>query len=566
MSSRIRVLPESLANKIAAGEVVERPASVVKELVENSLDAGAGKIFVFIKNGGLDEIRVVDDGIGMNEEEAKLAFMRHATSKIGNEEDLFRITTLGFRGEALPSIAAVSRVELLTRLKSSIVGTRVLVEGGSIVEVEPSGCPYGTSITVRELFYNTPARRKFIKDAKYEFGRIVGVMEKYALAYPNVHFRLVHNGRKVIDAPPGTLADRIAVLWGGDVASKMVGVKREGTVSVSGYVSKPYLTRRDKNKIVTFVNGRYVKNHELVSFVISGYKTLLFRDSYPYAVIMVTLPPEEVDVNVHPSKYQIKFRKPGDVKKAIELAIWETLTAQDNIPSQGAQGQSSFYSARKPVVGEVRREKQMVFEVSRTEKQPSLFDYVSRARLPGYEVLGQFDDTYIIVKSKDSLIIVDQHAAHERIRYEKFLREIKEHRVQQLIDPLVLNLNMDDYHRLLEMRDSLGSVGLIIDDFGDGSVVVRGIPPSISRGDIESILRDILAMGSNAIERHRDEVIKLMSCKGAIKAHDKLSLFEMEELIAQLLKCENPYTCPHGRPTMIRFRSQDLEKMFKRKE
>ncbi|NPA75387.1 MAG: DNA mismatch repair endonuclease MutL [Euryarchaeota archaeon] len=562
MVSRIRVLPDALANKIAAGEVVERPASVIKELVENSIDAGATKIFITVRNGGIKEIRVVDNGAGMNEEEAKLAFLRHATSKLSSEEELSRITTLGFRGEALPSIASVAKVELYTRPKDALVGTHVLIEGGEFIKVEPGGCPPGTSIAVRELFYNTPARRKFLKTPRSEFAAIVGVVEKYVLAYPAIHIKLIHNGRTVIDAPPGKDIDRIRSVWGADVADKMVYVEEDARVSVRGYVSKPYLNRKDRTKIVVFVNGRYVKNSSLQNYVVQGYRTLLFRDSYPYAVLHITLPPEDVDVNVHPAKYLVKFKDEQEVRKRIDKAIWNALTVQDNIPTQSnVKGER-----RAPVLGEVKKERQMVFEVKQQKKEKSLFDYISRARLPGYEVLGQFDDTYIIVKSRDALIIIDQHAAHERIRYERFLREMHEKKVQRLIEPVVVNLAMSDYEQILKIKDSLAEFGLIVEDFGEGAVVVRGVPPIVKRGEIEEIVHDIISLGPEAVDRKRDELIKLMSCKGAIKAHDKLSVFEMEELVAQLLKCENPYTCPHGRPTMIRFTPQELEKMFKRKE
>ncbi len=560
MESRIRVLPRELVEKIAAGEVVERPASVVKELVENSIDAGASKIFVFVKKGGLEEIRVVDDGIGMNEEEAKLAFKRHATSKIKDEDDLNRITTLGFRGEALPSIAAVSKVEMLTRKKGEIAGTRIVIEGGELKKVESSGAPPGTSILVRDLFYNTPARRKFMKDERYEFGHILGIMEKYTLAYENIHFKLVHNGRVVIDSPPGDLRDRVARIWGKDVAKDMVWVEHDGRVKFRGLISKPYLTRKDKNKIVIFVNGRYVKNYALSNFIIEGYGTLLFRDSYPYAVLMLQVPPEEMDVNVHPAKYIVKFHNEGEIRKAIKDEIWNTLTSKDNIPQKSMEKKSE----RPVLVGDVKKERQVVFEVEKKKK--SLFDYISRSRLPGYEVLGQFDDTYIVVKSKDSLIIVDQHAAHERIRYERFLREMKDKKIQELIDPVIIELGARDYEDIMAVKDQLREFSLIIEDFGNGSVVVRGIPPILKRSEVEDIIRGIIDLGPKLIEKKRDEIIKLISCKGAIKAHDKLSIYEMEDLIGQLLKCENPYTCPHGRPTMIRFTPQDLEKMFKRKE
>ncbi len=565
MSGKIRVLPPELVEKIAAGEVVERPSSVVKELVENSIDAGATKIFIFVKNGGLDEIRVVDNGSGMSEDEAKLAFTRHATSKIKSEADLYRISTLGFRGEALPSIAAVSKVEMLTRPADSPVGTRLVIEGGDIKKIEAAGSPPGTSIVVRELFYNTPARRKFLKDERYEFGYIMGIIEKYALAYKGIHFRLMHNGRKVIDSPSGTLINRISSIWGADVAKAMVKIEYDSTIKVEGYVSKPYLTRKDKNRIITFVNGRYVKNYALTNYVISGYKTLLFRDSYPYAVLRIYLPPEDVDVNVHPSKVVVKFRDEKALKKILVSIIWSTLTAQDNIPSEKLP-ESKNKEDIAPLRAEVKKEKQLVFDVEPTKKKKSLFDYIAKERVPGIEVLGQFDDTYIIAKSKESLILIDQHAAHERIRYEKFLREMKEHKIQELIDPVIVNLGTKDYEDLIKISDKLKDFCLIIGDFGEGSIVVRGIPPILKRDEVEDIIRGIIDMGALYVEKKRDEIIKLISCKGAIKAHDRLSLYEMEELVAQLLKCENPYTCPHGRPTMLRLTPKELEKMFKRKE
>ncbi len=562
VKSRIKVLPPDVVNKIAAGEVVERPASVVKELVENSIDAGSTRIFIFVKRGGLEEIRVVDNGIGMNEEEAVLAFKRHATSKISDERDLERITTLGFRGEALPSIASVSRIEMLTRPKESIAGTRLFVEGGKILKVEPAGCPPGTSISVRDLFYNTPARRKFLKGERQEFSYIFGVVEKYALNYENIHFKLVHNGRTVIDAPPGRLIDRIASLWGSDVAKDMVNISSSGRIAITGYVSKPYLTRRDKQRIVTFVNGRYVKNTSLINYILSGYGTLLFRDSYPYAVLRIDLPPEDVDVNVHPSKILVKFRNEEKIKGILTKVIWDSLTAVKNIPSKAAEKGVKLGVLR----GEIKKERQMVFEVEKKGSKKNLFDYIARARVPGIEVLGQFDNTYIIAKTRDEIIIVDQHAAHERIRYEKFLSIMRDGKIQELIEPVIVELGPGDYRAILEIRDRLRDFCIIVDDFGEGTIAVRGIPPILKRSDVKDIIMGIIDLGPRYVDEKRDEVIKLISCKGAIKAGDKLSIYEMEDLVAQLLRCENPYTCPHGRPTMIRFTSRDLEKMFKRKE
>lgn len=561
VETRIKILPKFIVEKIAAGEVVERPASVVKELVENSIDAKASRIFVFVKKGGLDEIRVVDNGTGMSKEEAILAFERHATSKIKDLEDLNRIKTLGFRGEALPSIAAVSKVVMNTRRKDDIVGTKVIIEGGEIKNVEEIGCPRGTSIFVRDIFYNTPARKKFLKSERIELGYIIGTVEKYAMIYENTHFKLMHNGRVIFDLPPGNLRERIAKLWGKDVAKDMIEIKSEKKIKISGLISKPYLTRKDKNRIVVFVNGRFVKSSFLTNCIINGYGTLLFRDSYPYAVIKIEIDPGDVDVNVHPAKLFVKFHDESLIMNEIKDSIWNTLTALENIPSKEG-GKKVFEPMISP---EIKREKQITFEVKK-KKSGRIEEFIPKMRTLPYEILGQVDDTYIIMKAKDSLIIVDQHAAHERIRYERFLRQMMERKIQELLDPVTINLSPKDYEDILSIKESLKEYGILIEDFGAGTIIVRAIPPILSRNDIKDIIKDIIDIGAKYVNKKKDEMIKLISCKGAIKAHEKLSIFEMEELIAQLLKCENPYTCPHGRPTTIKITVKELEKMFKRKE
>ncbi len=560
MKSRIKILPENIVEKIAAGEVVERPASVVKELIENSIDAQATKIFVFVKNGGMDEIRIVDNGTGMTKEEAKLAFQRHATSKISKEEDLNEIRTLGFRGEALPSIAAVSRVEMLTRRKKDIIGSKIVIKGGEIKRTEDAGCPPGTSITVRDIFYNTPARRKFLKSPNQEFGYIKSIVEKYVLAYENIHFKLMHNGRIAYDIPPTDLLSRIGEVWGRDVAENMVKISKRGKIEVIGFVSKPYLTRKDKGKIIVFVNGRFVSNSNIARWIVEGYRTLLFRDSYPYAVVHIRVPPEEVDVNVHPAKLYVKFRNEKWIKDELTNLIWNTLTSLSNIPSEKMK-KKGMEAMVEPEI--TTREKQMKFNVEKTSEE-KIENYLSKMRIPQYEIWGQFDDTYIVMKSKDAIMIVDQHAAHERIRYEKFLKGIHEGKAQRLLNPVIVNLSPSDYEDLLNVKDKLREFGLVIEDFGNGSVIIRSIPPILKRDEVEEIIKGIIDMGVKYIEKKRDEIIKLISCKGAIKAHDKLTIYEMEELVAQLLRCENPYTCPHGRPTIIKITTKDLEKMFKR--
>ena len=556
----IRVLPAKIVEKIAAGEIVERPASVVKELIENSIDAGASKIAVYVEGGGIKRIRVVDNGCGMSEEDAVLALKRHATSKIKSEDDLNRISTLGFRGEALPSIAAVSKLTIITKREDDIVGTKIYAEGGEIKNISSIGAPPGTSVLVEDLFYNTPARRKFLKGERSEFFQIYSIVEKYAIIYENIHFKLVHNGKEIFNLPPSNLKARIARLWGIELADAMVEVKKSNKIKLEGLVSKPYQVRKDRTKILVFVNGRYIKSKIIENAIIEGYGTLLFRDSYPIAILKIQIEPEEIDVNVHPAKLFIKFKDENKIKMEISHLIWNSLTKEENIPSKIAGRED-----RVEVI-KIERGKQMVFDVEEPSKMRKIEDFIPAMRTLPMEILGQVDDTYIILKSPEGLVIVDQHAAHERIRYERFLKDLKEKNIQKLLEPIVLNLDYKEYQFLLEHKDELRDYGFIVEDFGTNSIVVRGIPPILTKKDAEEAIRDIAQIGAKSIEEKRDELIKLISCKGAIKAHQKLSQFEMEKLLMDLLKCENPYTCPHGRPTMIKIKNEDLEKMFKRKE
>lgn len=556
----IRVLPPNIVEKIAAGEVVERPASVVKELVENSIDAGATKIAIHVEGGGTKRIRVVDDGCGMSEEDAILALKRHATSKIKSEEDLNRISTLGFRGEALPSIAAVSKLTIITKRKEDLVGTKIHVEGGEIKNITSIGAPPGTSVLVEELFYNAPARRKFLKSERSEFFQIYSIVEKYAIIYENIHFKLVHNGKEIFNLPPSNLKARIARLWGKEIADAMVEIKKSNRMKIKGLIAKPYQVRRDKNKLLIFVNGRYVKSRIIEDALVEGYGTLLFRDSYPIAILKIQVEPDEIDVNVHPAKLFVKFKDENRIKKEIANLIWSSLTKEENIPSKIIAREERAEKIK------IEREKQMVFDVEEPSKMRRIEDFIPIMRTIPMEILGQVDDTYIILKSSEGLVIVDQHAAHERIRYERFLRDMKDKNIQKLLEPIILNLDYKEYQFILEQKESLRDYGFIIEDFGTNSIVVRGIPPILTKRDAEDAIREIAQLGPKSIEEKRDELIKLISCKGAIKAHQKLSQFEMEKLIMDLLRCENPYTCPHGRPTMIKIKNEDLEKMFKRKE
>ncbi|AGB04765.1 DNA mismatch repair protein MutL [Aciduliprofundum sp. MAR08-339] len=557
---RIKVLPQPLVEKIAAGEVVERPASVVKELIENSIDAGANRIAVQIRGGGIEEIRVTDNGEGMSREDALLAIKRHATSKISSEEDLNRISTLGFRGEALPSIAAVSKMTIITRRKDEIVGTKLYVKGGELKYVEDTGAPQGTTVLVQNLFFNTPARRKFLKSEGAESRSIYSVVERYALAYENVQFKLTKDGREILNLPPSDLRARISHLWDREIARDMIEIRKDGNMRIIGLISQPYHTRRDKGKIITFINGRYVKSKMLEDAIIEGYGTMLFRDSYPHAVLKIQVPPEDVDVNVHPAKLFVKFKDEKKVKKEISSMIWEALTGVEHIPTEQHEMRNVQVNLK------VQPQRQLIFDVEEPKKAKRIEDYLLEMRTLPVEVLGQVDGTYIILKSQEGLLIVDQHAAHERIRYERFLKDVQRGKMQELLEPIVLHLERKDHDALLEMKDALREYGFEIENFGDESIIVRAVPPILTSEDAKEAILEIAAMGPVAIDKRRDEILKLISCKGAIKAHQELSIFEMEKLISELFRCENPYTCPHGRPTIIKFKNEDLEKMFKRKE
>lgn len=569
---KINILPKEVVEKIAAGEVVEKPASVVKELVENSIDAEAKKIIVQFFEGGMKEIMVKDDGIGMSREDAILAFKRHATSKIRTVEDLEKISTLGFRGEALASIAAVSKVELITRTREDIVGTKVTIEGGEIKKVESVSASPGTTIYVRDLFYNTPARKKFLRDRAQETSEIIEVVRKYALCYPSIHFVLKNENQEILNAPPSDELSNIAYVFGLDTAKKMVKVEiYEEPIKVEGYISKPEKTVGNRSHMYIYVNGRYVKDEMLYEAVLAGYKNLLFRKRYPYCIIKISLPPELVDVNVHPSKIFVRFYDEEKIYRIIEKGVWNSLRSlqQDLTDSSiiasldkasPAANQTKIYQSK---ISEILTESTKL-----KERAPErIEEFFTEYRFPPLEILGQLKDTYIIAKSDEYLVIIDQHAAHERINYEKLLRNIKKKEFQVLISPIILQLPQSELHELLEYREILEEVGFKIEEYGKNSVAIREIPIGLTV-DIENFLRELIT----ELKRKRfstkqellDDIIKNIACKGSIKSNEPLSELKIRTIISELRKCENPFSCPHGRPTMILLSKEKLEKMFKR--
>lgn len=589
--TRIHLLEEHTVNRIAAGEVVERPASVVKELVENSIDAGARAILVEVEQGGKRLIRVVDDGEGMSPADAVLSIQRHATSKIRSADDLQSILTLGFRGEALPSIAAVSRFELLTKRADLDTGMRLVVENGQVVEAEECAARDGTVVTVRDLFYNTPARLKFLKSTATELSHITELITRFALAFPEISFRLVHNGQEIF-ASQGSSDPRHALLavFGRDVARELRTIDyTEGNLHITGYVSPPHLTRPTRAMQSFFVNRRLVRHRVLSRALDDAYRTLTPEGRYPIAAIFLNVPPYSVDVNVHPTKAEVKFAHEGEVYHAVLNAVRQSLLQQGMMPSAlpGLQSEMDISFAPRPTPAQtvwqpspLPPQEVLHAELMRRAgidlTQPPPLDTLPSARpyaemLEGFQVLGQIERTYIIASSLRGLLIIDQHVAHERVLYEKLtvLRQKQPIPVQHLLTPLVFHLDRRTATLLGEHLQEIQSMGFVIEPFGSDSVVLRGVPAWLGQRNVEAIVRDLLdEISELGIQRRlplTDEtLVATTACKMAVKAGDALSHAEMTHLLQELAETENPYLCPHGRPVVLVLSIEELEKRFKR--
>ncbi|NPA91627.1 MAG: DNA mismatch repair endonuclease MutL [Chloroflexi bacterium] len=594
----IRILPPDVADKIAAGEVVERPASVVKELVENALDAGAQTIRVEIREGGIRFIRVQDDGSGIPAAEVPLAIRRHATSKIARAEDLEAISTLGFRGEALASIASVSRLTLATRHRDEPVGTRIVVEGGHVQGQESVGLPAGTTVTVEHLFFNVPARRKFLKTPRTEAGYVHRVMTRYALAYPDVRFTYVSDGRTVFQTTGnGRLADVLAVIFGRETAEQMVPVGHVDmpwpepgpTPAVWGYVGKPSLHRGNRQHIFLFLNRRWIQDHALTQAIIQAYHTFLPVGRYPVAVIHVALDPHLVDVNVHPAKAEVRFREPRVVFAAVQKAVRETIATIQPI----RQAHAEVDWTRPPGWADRRRtlveagHGQQAFPMP--EGEPSLgtspppspppsdtpvsapIQLPKAGLVPLLRVIGQVGATYIVAEGPDGLYLIDQHAAHERVLYEKMMAERAARgqvASQQLLDPIPVTMDSELAGLIREHLEELQRAGFEIEPFGGNTYLVRAIPAVFSGQDPKRVVEDVvrgLAEEKDVTQQTFEERLVTMICKrAAVKGGQVLSEEEMRALVRDLEACETPHTCPHGRPTMIHIHAEELAKLFGR--
>ena len=576
--SVIKVLDSTLSNKIAAGEVVERPASVVKEVLENSLDAKATQIIIKIKGAGKNEIMISDNGIGMDKEDAVLAFSRHATSKLKNERDLFKISTLGFRGEALASIASVSNIVLET-CKENEVGTRVELVNGKVESVEPSKSNKGTTIYIRNLFYNTPARLKFLKSDNVEFSHIRDIVMKLALAYPHVSFTLYNEDKiSFYSSGKGNVLEIVSSLYGLDVAKNMN--KFEGSnddFTISGYTSSLGVSRSNKYGIITILNGRCVRLTGAINAIIESYKTYLSDDRYPITIINIETDYSLVDVNVHPSKQEVRLSKELELKELIFDSIKDVFMVKNIAPKVSVKEkeikEQTVLSIDDLNIGNNNYTPSL--SINETLISENKVNYentdesISKTRLTP---IGQYIAKYILASDGESLYIVDQHAAAERINYELFSKKFNDFNnwtYTDLLIPSVITLTKKESAILMENLDVLKDVGIAIEEFGENSFRVTSIPTWMKEVDSNNYLDEIVEQvvsGNKRIDLQtlRIHVISTMACKASLKANKVLSYIEMQTLLDNLLKCDNPYTCPHGRPTTIIYSTSDLDKLFKR--
>lgn len=645
----IVLLDDLTINKIAAGEVIERPANVVKELIENSLDAGATSISVDIENGGITYIRITDNGKGIAPDDVEIAFERHATSKIRNASDLIKVSTMGFRGEALASIAAIAKVEMVTRTKDNELGTRIMVEGGKVVSLEECGAPIGTSITIKQLFFNTPVRYKFLKKDFTEGGYIEDAVSRIALVNPNVSFKMTNNKKEIIrTSGNGDVPAVVYNIFGKDIAQNLIDVDYEYEgIKVTGVAGKPEIARSNRVNQLFYINGRYIKDKILSAATEEAYRTLIPHGKYGFCILNVHMNPELVDVNVHPAKLEVRFSEEGKVFKAVNGALRTALLKQDitrdadvdeekettqeevQMPQEPKQPSKGLFDIFRPKpvekknnvftvdfknkVEESKEEyvsnnkesnnEQLVDELfakndehdndvanenveynseneevvaKPEEKQSQIFENISiveeKAEIPEYKILGVAFSTYILLEMEDDVYIIDQHAAHERVLYEK----VKENfykcggkEAQMLLLPDIVELSKRDMHIVRDHIDLFENAGFTLEEFGENTIKITGVPSICFEMDTKDLFMDILD-GIDITNRTtkqdvEEKFIATVACKAAIKANMKLEEREIRGLLDQLLVLENPFTCPHGRPTAIRITKMEIEKKFGRR-
>lgn len=599
--SVIKILPETLSNKIAAGEVVERPASIVKELVENAIDAGSTRITVEVERGGMSLIRVSDNGTGMARDDALLCLERYATSKLTDEKSLFAISTLGFRGEAVPSIASVSNFLLVTRNADSDAATEIQVSGGKIKSVGDVGAPVGTMVAVRKLFVNVPARRKFLKSANTEMGHIADMMTGFALCRHDIHFQLSHDGRPVKNWPAVKRPlDRITGTLGRDTRNNMheIGLST-GAAEISGWISAPHITRRSSQKIHLFVNNRMVRDRGLQYALFEGYRGRLVKGTFPVAVIFITVPLDRIDVNVHPTKNEVRFVEQKRVYQSLKAAVeqvwnaeppppWErdtdySVPRQETIPFVASEPRAGYAPVGRRSHLEITPTPQT--PCSGSEKSPSQEASFSETptlltqgntspqsfSFSGLTIVGQFHHTYIVCESDREIFLIDQHAAHERVVFEKLQKRARTHTPvsQGLLVPETVELTFRETAALEPLLPELAQAGLLLEQFGQNTFVIKAVPELIADIDAARLIQELAEKMAEIglapeMDVKRDEFLSVMACHGAIRANQRLNEQEMRALLAQMDACDNPWHCPHGRPTIIHWSLRDIEKQFKR--
>lgn len=613
----IAILNQETIDKIAAGEVVERPCSVVKELVENAIDAGSTAITVEIKEGGISFIRITDNGCGIERDQVAVAFYRHSTSKIHSAEDLLTVKSLGFRGEALSSISAVARVELITKTYDELTGTRYVIEGSKELSNEEIGAPDGTTFIVKDLFYNVPARRKFLKTAQTEGSYISDMVEKLALSHPDISFKFINNNQtKLHTSGNGNRKDIIYHIFGREISSSLLEVKHECEYfKVEGFIGKPVITRGNRNYENYFINGRYVKSNILSRAIEEAYKSFLMQHQYPFTVLYFTFF-SELDVNVHPTKMELRFDNNNEIYVELCDTIYAILSHKEMIPevpvdstpapkkivheykepipepfekrrinevraaeSRSVYGQSvtstvKNYSATEPAAK--APETSTAYEPAQvvTGTQQTLGDYdkvfLTESSKKQFSIIGQLFKTYWLIEFEDKLYIIDQHAAHEKVLYEKTMARLanKDFTSQRISPPIVMTLDARECEMLEKYRPQIEQFGYEVEHFGGKEYMISAIPDNLFNIDMKDLFIEMLDDFSNATGRQTPDIITekvaSMSCKAAVKGNDKLTLPEINKLIDELLSLDNPYNCPHGRPTIISMSKYEIEKKFKR--
>ena len=585
--SKIKVMDEILANKIAAGEVVEKTMNVVKELVENSIDAQSDEIKIELIDSGVKEIKVTDNGIGMDREDASLAFSRHATSKLKNLDDLFNIESLGFRGEALPSIASVSNIELKT--SNGEIGTYLTLSGGKDMHVEDSNLQPGTTITVKDLFYNTPVRLKYLKNLYTELANITEYVNKMALSYPNIKFTLINNDKVLLATDGnGDLKKVIYQIYGADITKKMIEISGENDdYYIHGYISYPEMTKSNRNAITTLVNGRVIKNNELNKIITDSYHTYIPKDKFPIIVLNIKVNPILIDINIHPTKMDIKFSKMDTLKELVSEEITKKLKELTLIPTISTRTEEALRETTIPLYRAFKKEEiqepkyeETVLDFSVEEPTPKEEQEESTDETSGKEEIstprikkmiprGIVYSTYIIAENEDGMYIIDQHAAAERINYEKLIKKIKEKVIPiDLLIPIKIELTTNEFLIIRNHLDILKEYGFYVEEFGMNTIIIRShpnwIPEDIAEECVRKAVDIIITKESFDLDQFVWRMAATMACRMSVKANDYLSYDDQVWLLDTLRNCENPFTCPHGRPTIITYTKYDLEKLFKR--